>query len=364
MHGWQEHGFRDEMSVPDPGACGRAAGHEMGRASIQMSGSTAERQVKDSQPGPASAIRGGPAAAPPAAAASRKRARRWANRDRPRALLLLAPNLFVYAIFIIIPIGLAIILSFTSWNLVGAPQFVGLANYAQLLRDPMVPQAMETTFIFLVLGTVPTVVLGLAIAVLLNVRMRFIGLIRTLYFVPAVVSFAASAVLWQWIYRPGQGILDYLLQQVGITGPAWLSNGHTALPALDIVGIWMELPVAILLYLAALQRIPESVIEAAMLDGAGPLRRLRHIIWPGVRNITVVVVIVSTLAFTNGSFDLVKILTQGGPINATTTLIYYIYYVAFDNLQIGYAAALSALQVAMFGVLLGLLAVARKVMAR
>ena len=108
---------------------------------------------------------------------------------------------------------------------------------------------------------------------------------------PAVVSFAASAVLWQWIYRPGQGIVDYLLQQVGITGPAWLSNGHTALPALDIV---------------------------------------------------------SALAFTNGSFDLVKILTQGGPINATITLIYYIYYIAFDNLQIGYAAALSALQVAMF----------------
>jgi multiple sugar transport system permease protein len=300
----------------------------------------------------------------PSPAAATRKPRGRPHADRPWAVLLLAPNLFLYALFIIVPIVLAVLLSFASWNLVGAPRFVGLANYAQLFRDPMVPEAIRTTFVFLVVGTVPTVVLGLAIAVLLNTRVRFIGIIRTLYFVPAVVSFAASAVLWQWIYRPGQGILDYLLQQVGITGPAWLSNGHTSLVALDIVGIWMELPVAILLYLAALQRIPESVIEAATLDGAGPFRRLRYIIWPGVRNITVIVVIVSTLAFTNGSFDLVKILTQGGPVNATTTLIYYIYYVAFDTVQIGYAAALSVLQVAVFGVLLGLLAVARKAAAR
>ena len=323
-----------------------------------MTQSTAGGHVKDSR------TRGRSTTTPLVKAVYRQREDRWANQDRTRALLLLAPNLILYTLFIIIPILLAILLSFTSWNLVGAPRFVGLANYGQLLRDPMVPQSIETTFIFMAFGTVPTVVLGLIFAVLLNARLRFIGVIRTLYFVPAVVSFAASAVLWQWIYRPGQGIVDYLLQQVGIVGPGWLSNSHTALLALDIVGIWMQVPVAILLYLAALQRIPESVIEAATLDGAGPVRRLRYIIWPGVRNITVVVAIVSTLAFTNGSFDLVKILTQGGPINATTTLIYYIYYVAFDNVQIGYAAALSAVQVAMFGALLGLLAVARKVTAR
>ncbi|MGH3217635.1 MAG: carbohydrate ABC transporter permease [Streptosporangiaceae bacterium] len=328
-----------------------------------MTESTVERQVDDRLK-PAGGRRRRSAVAPATGPAERKRAHRLANRDRSWAILLLAPNLLLYVVFIIIPIVLAFLLSFTSWNLVGPPQFVGFANYVQVWHDPMVPQAMETTFVFLLFGTVPTVVLGLALAVLLNANFRFIGLIRTLYFVPAVVSFAASAVLWQWIYRPGQGIVDYLLQQVGVAGPAWLSDSHTALPALDIVGIWMALPVAILLYLAALQRIPASVIEAAMLDGAGPLARLRHVIWPGVRNITIIVVIVSTLAFTNGSFDLVKILTQGGPINATTTLIYYIYYVAFDNIQIGYAAALSALQVAMFAVLLGLLAVARKVTTR
>jgi multiple sugar transport system permease protein len=285
---------------------------------------------------------------------------RWDSKDRVAAAGLLAPNLTLFTIFIIIPVLLALGLSFTSWNLVGAPQWVGLTNYRTMIDDPQMPQAVETTMLFLLFGVVPTVVIGLLLAVLCNVKFRFVGVVRTLYFVPAVVSFAASAVLWQWIYRPSQGILDFLLSKVGITGPAWLSNTHTALISLDIIGIWLSLPVAVLLYLAALQRIPQHVIEAAMLDGAGPVSRLRHIIWPGVRNMTILVVIVSILSFTNSSFDLVNILTQGGPINVTTTLIYYIYYAAFNNVQLGYAAALSVLQLALFAVILILLAVARR----
>jgi multiple sugar transport system permease protein len=284
----------------------------------------------------------------------------WASRDRAAAAGLLAPNLILYSVFIVIPVLLALALSFTSWNLVGAPHWVGLANYRAMVNDPAVPQAIETTMIFLVFGVVPTVVLGLLLAMLVNIQFRFVGAIRTLYFVPAVVSFAASAILWQWIYRPGQGFLDFALKKVGVDGPAWLSNTHTALFALDIIAIWLSLPTAILLYLAALQRIPQHVIEAAMLDGAGAFTRLRKIIWPGVRNMTIIVVIVTIIAFTNSSFDLVNILTQGGPINATSTLIYYIYYSAFNNIQLGYAATLSVLQIALFAAILGLLALARR----
>jgi multiple sugar transport system permease protein len=285
---------------------------------------------------------------------------RWANRDWLPATLLIAPNIILFTVFITIPVLLGVALSFTSWGLVGSPKWVGLANYRELLKDPAVPQAIETTMEFLLFGVVPTVVLGLMLAMLVNIQFRGVAAIRTLYFVPAVVSFVASAVLWQWIYRPGQGILDYLIYKLGFVGPAWLSDTHTALPALDIVGIWLSLPTAILLYLAALQRIPTQVIEAATLDGAGAYRRLRHIIWPGVRSMTILVVIVAILAFTNGSFDLVNVLTQGGPINATTTLIFYIYYTAFNNLQLGYAAALSVLQLLMFAVILALLALFRR----
>jgi multiple sugar transport system permease protein len=284
----------------------------------------------------------------------------WASRDRGAAATLLAPNLILYTVFIVIPVLLALGLSFTSWNLVGAPQWVGIANYKAMVNDPAVPQAIETTMIFLLFGVVPTIILGLLLAMLVNVQFRGIGVVRTLYFVPAVVSFAASAILWQWIYRPGQGFLDFILSKFGVNGPAWLSNTHTALIALDIIAVWLSLPTAILLYLAALQRIPQHVIEAAMLDGAGPFVRLRKIIWPGVRNMTILVVIVTIIAFTNSSFDLVNILTQGGPINATSTLIYYIYYAAFNNVQLGYAAALSVLQLALFAAILGLLAVARR----
>src|ERR1700733_13073557 len=139
-------------------------------------------------------------------------ANRWASRDRFAAAGFLAPNLIMFTVFIIIPVILALALSFTNWNLVGAPQWIGLGNYRQLLADPAVPQAIETTMIFLVFGVVPTVVLGLLLALLANVQFRFIAVVRTLYFVPAVVPFAASAILWQWIYRPGQGILDFLLR--------------------------------------------------------------------------------------------------------------------------------------------------------
>jgi ABC-type sugar transport system permease subunit len=159
-----------------------------------------------------------------------------------------------------------------------------------------------------------------------------------------VVSFAASAVLWQWIYHPSTGILDFFLSKVGISGPQWLSDSSVALPALDVIGIWMSLPVSVLLYMAALQRIPESTLEAATLDGCGPVRRMVYIIWPGVRPMSILVAIVAFLAFTNGSFDLVNIMTQGGPVNATTTLIYYTYYQSIDNLNLGYGAALTVLQ--------------------
>ncbi len=279
----------------------------------------------------------------------------WANRDRRAALTMLAPNFILFTIFVGVPVITGFLLSFCNWGLVGWPHWAGLANYRQLFHDPTVPAAIVNTLLFVAIGVVPTVLIGLLLAVFINIRAPAIGAIRVLYFVPAVISFAASAVLWQWIYHPGTGLLDYLLALVGVNGPAWLSNTTLALPALDVIGVWLTLPVSIILYLAALQRIPEATLEAATLDGAGAYRRLVHIVWPGVRPMTVLVAIVAFLAFTNGSFDLVNIMTQGGPVNATTTLIYYTYYVAFDNVQLGYAAALAIVQL---GIVVACLALA------
>ena len=195
----------------------------------------------------------------------------WASRDRAAAAGLLAPNLILYSVFIIIPVVLALALSFTSWNLVGAPQWVGLANYRRMFADPLVWQAVLTTLKFIVFGVVPTVFIALGLAMLINVRFRFVGAVRSLYLIPAAMSFAASAVVWRYIFLdgPGFGVLDYVISRFGVTPPDWLASQTWALPALDIITVWLSLPAATVLYLAALQRIPDSLIEAAALDGAG-----------------------------------------------------------------------------------------------
>ena len=229
----------------------------------------------------------------------------------------------MFTVFVVVPIVGGLALSFTTWDITnGFPKWVGLANYHKMFADPLVWQAVETTLKFIVFGVVPTIAISLGLAMLINFKFRFVSVVRSLYLIPAAMSFAASAVVWRYIFLdgPGYGVLDYVISRFGITPPDWLASQTWALPALDIITVWLSLPTATILYLAALQRIPDSVIEAATLDGAGPLRRARFIVWPGVRYMTVLVAIIALLSFTNGSFDLVNILTKGDPIYATQTL--------------------------------------------
>lgn len=283
-----------------------------------------------------------------------------ANRDLGPALILVGPGTILFIVFVAVPIVGGVLLSFFSWNLVGVPQWVGLDNFTRLLTDPLVAKSLLNTAGFVLLGVVPTVILGLIIAVFINVRMPGITALRTLYLIPAVVSFAASAVLWRWIYNPTSGLLNYVLSWFGISSKAWLTETATALPSLVIIGIWLSLPVSILFYMAALQRISDSVIEAAMLDGAGAVQRMVRIIWPQVLPMTLLVTLVTFIGFANGSFDLVNLMTQGGPVNATSTLVYYMYTTAFQNLDLGYAAALGLVQLAFIVIFLTIVQLARK----
>jgi multiple sugar transport system permease protein len=272
---------------------------------------------------------------------------------------MIAPNLGMFSLFIVIPIVAGLYLSFTTWDINnGAPKWVGLANYTKMFNDPIVGVAVGNTVKFMLFGVVPTVFIALGLAMLINVRFRFVGVVRSLYLIPAAMSFAASAIVWRYIFLdgPGYGVVNWVLSQLGVDPPNWLVSTTWALPALDVIAVWLSLPVATILYLAALQRIPASVIEAATLDGAGPIRRVRYIIWPMVRPMTILVAIVALLSFTNGSFDLVNILTPTGGTNyATTTVIFYIYQQAFAYGLYGYAAALAVLQIALIsGALLAL----------
>ena len=286
---------------------------------------------------------------------------RSARRDGRSAALMMGPNLLLFTVFIVVPIVGGLYLSLTTWNINnGAPKWVGLANYRKLFADPLVGVALGNTVKFMLFGVVPTVVIALGLAMLINVRFRFVGVVRSLYLIPAAMSFAASAIVWRYIFLdgPGYGVVNWVISKVGLAPPNWLVSTTYALPALDVIAIWLSVPVATILYLAALQRIPASVIEAATLDGAGPIRRVRYIVWPMVRPMTVLVAIVAILSFTNGSFDLVNILTPTGGTNyATTTLIFYIYQQSFTYGLWGYGAALSVLQIALIGGVLAALRV-------
>src|ERR1700690_68745 len=288
------------------------------------------------------------------------------RRDGVAALFMLGPNLLLFTVFVGIPILGAFGLSFFAWNLNGTPRWVGLANYTAMFHDPLVQTSVKNTLYFVAMGVVPTVFIALGLALLINFQFRGVTIVRSLYLVPAAVSLAASAGIWQYIYEPKFGLLSYVFRHIWIKPPAegFLFPPGWALPSLDVVCIWTTLPIAILLYLAALQRIPESVLEAAMLDGAGWFRRVRYVIWPGVSDMTLLVAIISLIAFTASGFDLVNILTKGQPIYGTETLIYYIYYSSVVNSEWGYGAALSALQFVIIVGILVLLAGARRFLVR
>ena len=251
------------------------------------------------------------------------------------------PNLALFTIFIIVPIVGAFALSLFEWNLIKSPVFVGLDNFARIFGDSRAINSIWRTAYLVVGGVIPTVLISFALAVLMNTRFPGLKLIRTLYLMPIAISFVASAILWGYLFDPRWGPINWLLGLVGISGPQWLESTTWAMPAVTIVTIWLRIPVALVLYLAALQNINPSLIEAAQLDGANFFQRMRHVIWPGVRPVTLLVTIVTLRGVLFESFDVVSVMTQGGPLRSTDILINYIYQAAFDRLDFGYASALS-----------------------
>jgi ABC-type sugar transport system permease subunit len=257
--------------------------------------------------------------------------------------VFVAPNLILFSIFILAPIVMAFGLSLFQWDLISEPKFVGLANFLAIANDPRAVNSIVKTLYLIAIGVMPTVIVSFLLAVLIDARFPGIRLVRTLYLMPLVISFVGSAVLWRYIFDPRFGPINVVLSWIGIAGPAWLQSTTWAMPAVAIVVIWLRFPLGMLLYLAALQSISPSMIEAATLDGAGPWRRMISIIWPNVRPVTFLVSIVTLRGVLFDSFDVVQVMTNGGPINSTDILIKYIYDVAFAQLKLGYASALATL---------------------
>ncbi len=285
-----------------------------------------------------------PATAGGARRPRRSRAARPRERYRPREVLtaavFLAPAVVILAVFVGYPIVSGAYLSLTSWDGFGTVQeFIGLQNYATLLHDPQFWNSALVTAVYATGVSVLSVASGLMIALLLDAPMRGLGLYRGIYFLPVVTSSVAAAIIWRYMLDPS-GVVNTALGTIGLPTPDWLGERWTALGALTLLTVWKNLGFNAILYLTALQAIPVSVGEAAQVDGAGTLRRVRSITLPLLRPMTFFVV-VQALITTFQSFDLVYVLTGGGPSGGTEVLGMLMYRHAFRLGNFGYGAAIA-----------------------
>jgi multiple sugar transport system permease protein len=315
------------------------------------------------------------------------------RRDHGRAAAaFLAPNFIGFAVFTLFPVVLSLVMAFTNWTLKRNVDihFVGLRNFTDLLTDGRFWYFFGNTLI-LMLGIPLTIAGALGLALLLNdslplgrsTRWRGAGLclagaalsaavllaaghadlalvtatawliaalglafdmvaFRTIFYLPTFTSGVAIYILWKAIYNPKTGPLNVLLSAFDIEGPAWLGSTFWAKPALILMGVWIGIGgTTMLLYLAALSNIPRDLLDAAAVDGAGPIARFRHVTWPQLLPTTFFVFIISIIGGLQGGFEQARVMTGGGPAGSTTTLSYYIYTTAFLQVELGYAAAIS-----------------------
>jgi multiple sugar transport system permease protein len=267
--------------------------------------------------------------------------RGWWNRNQRLLIpyIFIAPNVVVFVVFMFVPILLAFYISLNEWTLIGSPTFVGLGNYLDMLEDSEFLRAFYNTGVYMV-GTVPTsIALGLAVAVGLNRKLPGRTLLRSIFFVPVIISLVAVALIAAWIFNDNYGIINAALSAVGIGDVPWLSSARWAMISLIIATLWIRLGFNMVIYLAALQSIPTELYDAARVDGASGWRRFRHITWPLLGPTTFLLVIINII-YSLHVFDLIYVMTGGGPGFSTTVLVQYIYQMAFTEGQMGYASAI------------------------
>jgi len=256
--------------------------------------------------------------------------------------LWVAPAVLVFFVFTLLPLVVGFGLSFVSWDGINPLRLVGLRNYLDVLHDGEFWQAVEHNAIYAVGTVVGKLSLALALAVLLNRALPARAFFRTLLFLPVVLSFVVVGLLWNWIYDYNFGLVNGLLNAVGLGAlkSDWLGSSKLALGALIIVDIWKWFGFHMVINLAGLQSIPSELYEAARIDGASPWQSFRRITIPLLRPVTTINVVLATLGAFN-VFDLVYVITQGGPANATNVATLDIYLQAFQFYRFGYAAAMS-----------------------
>ena len=280
-------------------------------------------------------------AAPGAGAKPGRRRSRTAARELA-GLWFVLPALVIYLMFFGLPFLATVGLSFTDWNGIGWPDFTGIANYSRLAVDGAMWSALTNNLIWVVLGTAVPVIVGLILAVMLWSDARGSVAYRTIFFLPVILSPVVIGVIWGWIYNPLFGLLNTGLREVGLGAWAmgWLGESETALYAVLLTAIWSYFGFCIVVLFAGLQKVNPELVEAARTDGASATQRFRHVIVPQIAPVLTMVIVYTVIGGFN-AFDMVWVMTQGGPNNASEVIATYTYEVAFRGNDYGYGATLS-----------------------
>jgi multiple sugar transport system permease protein len=264
-------------------------------------------------------------------------------RKQWSAYLFLAPTMILFGVFTLLAVIYAFYLSFHEWNILEpAKPFVGLDNYSRLVGDERFGGAIVNTLYYTAVSVPLTMGIGLLIALLLNNQIRARGFFRTLFYLPVVTPLVIAAIIWKWVYNGDFGLLNYYLIQIGVIDEPllWLADPNLAMPAVIITSIWKSVGFSMVVYLAGLQSIPEDFYDAAKVDGAVGWQRLKDITLPLLSSTTLFLAVVSVL----GAFQVfteIFIMTNGGPLGRTTTIVYHIYQTAFKFFDMGYASAMA-----------------------
>ncbi len=284
---------------------------------------------------------------------------RW--REWSFFAVLTLPNLALLAAFTYWPLIFNLYLSFLSWDMLSPERpWVGLENYAYLAADDRFWHITRNTVVFVVAAVAATMLFGLAIALLLNERLIGRMFARSVVFAPTILTGSAIAIVWIYIFDPIWGLLRIPLEAIGLASPRWLTDVAYAMPALLIVYVWKNVGYSVVIFLAGLQAIPRELHEAATVDGAGAWDRFCHVTLPGLSPITFFLTVTSILNSFQ-AFDIVAVMTRGGPVDATNTLVFHLYEEGFIAFHAGLAAAIGVI---LFGLMLAITLIQLRLLER
>lgn len=286
-----------------------------------------------------------------AAALGRRRTARGSGRasgrrrERRAAYAMVAPAALLLLLFLVVPVLLAFGLSFTNARLISpeAPRFVGLDNFERAFTaDPVFLRSVLNTALFALVVVPVQAGLGLVLALLVNQKIRGVVAFRVIFFIPVVTSIVVVSILWKFMYQ-GNGLINSFIDTITFgawQGVDWLNDPSTALPAIIVLSIWQAVGFHMIIWLSGLQTIPGELYEAARMDGAGAWQQFTNVTWPGLRSTMVFILVTITIAAL-GLFVQIDVMTQGGPVNATSTLVYHAVRRGYREQQVGYGAAIS-----------------------